>query len=108
MFPLLCEVQGAAECLAAPPGAQRVRGLVRGRPGARPRPAARSQLAGAAGRVLTDNCVARDSRRPTEEVFPMEAEKIKVRVTETGQALDVIVYSKRADRIEIVLGEGIH
>jgi len=31
-----------------------------------------------------------------------------VRVTETGQTLDVVVYSKRADRIEIVLGEGIH
>ncbi len=38
----------------------------------------------------------------------MEPEKIKVRVTETGQTLDVVVYSKRADRIEIVLGEGIH
>jgi hypothetical protein len=39
---------------------------------------------------------------------PMDPEKIKVRVTETGQTLDVVVYSKRADRIEIVLGEGIH
>ena len=38
----------------------------------------------------------------------MEPERIKVRVTETGQILDVAVYSKRADRIEIVLGEGIH
>jgi hypothetical protein len=38
----------------------------------------------------------------------MEPQKIKVRVTETGQTLDVVVYSKRADRIEIVLGEGIH
>ena len=38
----------------------------------------------------------------------MEPEKIKVRVTETGQTLDVVVYSKRAERIEIVLGEGIH
>ena len=36
----------------------------------------------------------------------MEPERIKVRVTETGQTLDVVVYSKRADRIEIVLGEG--
>jgi hypothetical protein len=36
------------------------------------------------------------------------AEKIRVRVTETGQILDVVVYSKRADRIEVVLGEGIH
>src|SRR5258705_6820391 len=39
---------------------------------------------------------------------PMEPEKIKVRVSETGQILEVVVYSKRAERIEIVLGEGIH
>ena len=38
----------------------------------------------------------------------MNTEKITVRVTETGQTLDVVVFSKRADRIEIVLGEGIH
>lgn len=38
----------------------------------------------------------------------MNDEKIKVRITETGQTLDVVVLSKRADRIEIVLGEGIH
>jgi len=38
----------------------------------------------------------------------MNDEKIKVRITETGQTLDVVVLSKRADRIEVVLGEGIH
>ena len=38
----------------------------------------------------------------------MDTEKITVRVTETGQTLDVVVFSKRAGRIEIVLGEGIH
>jgi len=38
----------------------------------------------------------------------MDAEKIKVRVTETGQAMDVVVLNKRADRIEVVLGEGVH
>ena len=38
----------------------------------------------------------------------MDPERIKVRVTETGQTLDVVVYSKRTDRIEIVRGEGIH
>jgi len=38
----------------------------------------------------------------------MNTEKITVRVTETGQTLDVVVYSKRADQIQIVLGEGIH
>jgi len=38
----------------------------------------------------------------------MNAEKITVRVTATGQTLDVVVLSKHADSIEIVLGEGIH
>jgi hypothetical protein len=35
-------------------------------------------------------------------------EKIKVRVTESGQTMDVVVFSKRADLIQVVLGEGIH
>jgi hypothetical protein len=35
-------------------------------------------------------------------------EKIKVRITESGQTIDVVVLSKRAERIQIVLGEGIH
>ena len=38
----------------------------------------------------------------------MNLEKIKVRVTSSGQALDVVVYSKRVDAIEVVLGEGTH
>lgn len=38
----------------------------------------------------------------------MNPEKIRVRVTESGQTLDVVVLSKRADRIEVVLGEGVH
>ena len=38
----------------------------------------------------------------------MNDEKIKVRVTETRQTLDVVVFSKRADVIEVVIGEGIH
>jgi hypothetical protein len=38
----------------------------------------------------------------------MTPEKIRVRVTETGQMLDVVVFSKRADHIEVVLGEGVH
>ena len=37
----------------------------------------------------------------------MNPEKISVR-TETGQTLDVVVLNKRADRIQVVLGEGIH
>ena len=38
----------------------------------------------------------------------MNAERIRVRVTETGQTIDVVVLSKRVDRIEVVLGEGVH
>ena len=38
----------------------------------------------------------------------MITEKITVRVTETRQALDVVVFSKRAEVIEVVIGEGIH
>lgn len=38
----------------------------------------------------------------------MNNEKITVRVTSTGQTLDVVVLSKRPDVIEIVLGEGVH
>lgn len=38
----------------------------------------------------------------------MIAEKITVRVTESGQRLEVVVLDKRADRIQVVLGEGIH
>ena len=38
----------------------------------------------------------------------MNDEKIKVRITESGQTLDVVVLNKRAERIEVVLGEGTH
>src|SRR6185436_6136445 len=38
----------------------------------------------------------------------MTDEKIRIKVTETGQALEVVVFSKRADCIEIILGEGVH
>jgi len=34
-------------------------------------------------------------------------EKIKVK-TESGQVLEVVVYSKRAESIQVVLGEGVH
>ena len=37
----------------------------------------------------------------------MDIEKIKVR-TEAGQLLEVVVYDKRAERIQVVLGEGVH
>jgi hypothetical protein len=38
----------------------------------------------------------------------MQIEKIKVRLTSTGQEIDVVVYSKRAEAIEVVVGEGTH
>ena len=38
----------------------------------------------------------------------MVDEKIKVKVTDTGQVLEVVVLNKRAERIQVVLGEGIH
>jgi hypothetical protein len=38
----------------------------------------------------------------------MVNEKIQVRVTATGQTLDVVVFSKRLDAITVVIGEGVH
>jgi hypothetical protein len=41
-------------------------------------------------------------------VTTMTMERIQVRATQNGQTLDVIVYSKRADRIQVMVGDGIH
>jgi hypothetical protein len=38
----------------------------------------------------------------------VQAEKIKVRLTNTGQQVEVSVFSKRAEAIEVVIGEGTH
>jgi hypothetical protein len=38
----------------------------------------------------------------------MNEEKIKVRVTSSGQLIEVVVLNKRLDNIQIVLGEGVH
>ena len=38
----------------------------------------------------------------------MVNEKITLRVTETRQTIDVVVFSKRAEVIEVVIGEGTH
>ncbi len=38
----------------------------------------------------------------------MNDEKITVRVTASGQTLDVVVLNKRLDVIQVVLGEGVH
>ena len=38
----------------------------------------------------------------------MNNEKIPVRITSSGQMIEVVVLSKQLDRIQVVLGEGIH
>ena len=38
----------------------------------------------------------------------MNIEKITVRVTATGQTMEVVVLSKRPTGITVVLGEGVH
>jgi hypothetical protein len=38
----------------------------------------------------------------------MNDEKIKVRITESNQTLELVVFDKRADCIQVVLGEGVH
>ena len=38
----------------------------------------------------------------------MNNEQIKVKVTSSGQMIDVVVYDKRLDVIQVVLGAGTH
>ena len=38
----------------------------------------------------------------------MDNETIKVRVTETGQVMEVVVLNKRPELITVVLGSGVH
>ena len=38
----------------------------------------------------------------------MNDEKIRVRVTESGEQIEVVVLRKRADAIQVVLGKGVH
>ena len=38
----------------------------------------------------------------------MDIEKITVRNTESGKTMDVVVLSKHTNRIQVVLGEGVH
>ena len=35
-------------------------------------------------------------------------EKITVRITETGKTMEVVLFSRRAEAIEVVIGEGMH
>ena len=41
-------------------------------------------------------------------LYAMESEKIEVHATESDAVLQVVVLSKRVDRIDVVLGEGVH
>ena len=38
----------------------------------------------------------------------MSEQKIEVRITETDNTIQVSVYSKQANKIEVMLGKGIH
>jgi hypothetical protein len=38
----------------------------------------------------------------------MSEKKITVRITETDKTMEVVVFSMREDKIEVVLGEGVH
>lgn len=38
----------------------------------------------------------------------MQDEKLKLRITQSDQVIEVVVLSKRPERIEVVLGEGLH
>ena len=38
----------------------------------------------------------------------MDEEIIQIRVTASGQTLNVVVLNKRLDKIQIVLGQGVH
>lgn len=38
----------------------------------------------------------------------MRDEKIPVRITESGDLIEVVVLNKRPDRIQVVLGQGVH
>ena len=58
---------------------------------------------------LSSLSAERDYTTPyVAENVQMKDEKIKVRVTASGQTLDVVVLNKHLDRIQVVLGEGVH
>ena len=49
-----------------------------------------------------------DCGSPTAGFEAMNIEKITVRITESGKTMEVVVLSKHAHRIQVVLGEGVH
>jgi len=46
--------------------------------------------------------------RSNGEDGSVKRETIAIRATETGQTMEVVVLSKRADRIQVILGDGTH
>lgn len=44
----------------------------------------------------------------TRKAILMKDETISVRVTESGELIDVVVLKKRVDLIQVVLGQGVH
>lgn len=60
--------------------------------------------------AVADPVQCRAGNRPErqESRHPMRDEKIPVRVTATGDVIEVVVLRKRVDRIEVVVGQGIH
>lgn len=38
----------------------------------------------------------------------MDNEKISVTATESGQTMEVVVLNKRVDRVQVIIGEGVH
>jgi hypothetical protein len=58
--------------------------------------------------ACADSIASRNAGHATPECQRMNIEKIKVRITESGKTMDVVVLTKHAHRIQVVLGEGVH
>src|SRR5207237_7328780 len=71
-----------------------------------PKPAAASARAISSRRRMRPM----SSRRCCAPASPpsVQIERIKVRLTSTRQEVEVTVFSKRAEAIEVVIGEGVH
>jgi hypothetical protein len=53
-------------------------------------------------------CLDISDNQETEGHENMNDEKISVKITESGQTMDVVVLNKRPDRIQVVVGKGVH
>ena len=57
--------------------------------------------------MFTDGSTPAARQPPSREDGLLERETISLR-TKDGQAIEVVVLSKRPDRIQVILGEGTH